>query len=150
MKSSFYSLTPSLPLFCSCQLQRLDSVQLQAHTVVGWYPKTRLFTSQLLFCTALCCRTLLYNHFARTMRKIQPLLLRKLVYWHTVSNGCRVVAHVRSCEHVFTESVSSNWSIRHSIYCFHPGLHWSQWTKPVPQIHKRLNKCPEAYTVKKP
>jgi hypothetical protein len=28
----------------------------------------------------LCCRTLLYNHFAQTMQKTQPPLLRKCVY----------------------------------------------------------------------
>jgi hypothetical protein len=48
MKSSFHSLIPFLPLFCSCQFRRLDSAQFlcsQAHIPAGWRPETRLFTS---------------------------------------------------------------------------------------------------------
>jgi hypothetical protein len=48
MKSSFHSLIPFLPLFCSCQFRRLDSIQFlcsQAHILAGWSPETRLFIS---------------------------------------------------------------------------------------------------------
>jgi hypothetical protein len=64
MKSSFHSLIASLPLICSCRLNSIPSS----------YPgrlasRTRLFTCRLLFYTAVCCRKLLYNHFARTTQK---------------------------------------------------------------------------------
>jgi hypothetical protein len=36
MKSSCHSLVPFLPLFCSCQFQRLDSIQLQAPKLISW------------------------------------------------------------------------------------------------------------------
>jgi hypothetical protein len=45
MKSSFHSLIPFLPLFCSSQFQRLDSIKFQAHIPAGWRLKTRPFTS---------------------------------------------------------------------------------------------------------
>jgi hypothetical protein len=44
MKSSFHSWTPFLPLLCSFQSRRLDSIQFQAHIPAGWLPETRLFT----------------------------------------------------------------------------------------------------------
>jgi hypothetical protein len=52
MKSSFHSLIPFLPLYYSCQIRRLVSIQFlcsQAHILAGWRPETRLFTSWLLF-----------------------------------------------------------------------------------------------------
>jgi hypothetical protein len=55
MKSSFHSLIPFLPLFCSCQFQRLDSIQFlcsQAHIPGGWCLKARPFTSDC--CSLLC------------------------------------------------------------------------------------------------
>jgi hypothetical protein len=67
MKSSFYSLIPFLPLFCSCQFRRLDSIQFlcsQAHMLAGWSLETRL---------TLLNWTILYNCFARTKQKTQPL-----------------------------------------------------------------------------
>jgi hypothetical protein len=51
MESSFHSLIPFLPLYCSCQFRRLDSVQFlccQAHILAGWRLETRLITSRLL------------------------------------------------------------------------------------------------------
>jgi hypothetical protein len=45
MEYYFRSLTPFLPLFCSCQFRRLYSVQFQAHIQAGWRLETRLFTS---------------------------------------------------------------------------------------------------------
>jgi hypothetical protein len=40
--------------------------------------RPRLHTGEVYI--ALCCRTLLYNHFARTMQKTYSLLLRLCVY----------------------------------------------------------------------
>jgi hypothetical protein len=83
MKSSFHSLTHFLPLICSYQFWRLDSIQFlcsQAHISAGWRLETRLDLTRLLFST-LCCWTLLYNHFARTTQKTESLLLRKCVDW---------------------------------------------------------------------
>jgi hypothetical protein len=69
----FSRLIPFLPLFCNCQFRRLDSITFlcsQAHIPAGWRPETQPFTStRLLFYTILCCRTLLYNHFAETTQK---------------------------------------------------------------------------------
>jgi hypothetical protein len=73
-KSSFHSLTPFLPLFCSCQLNSFPSSSLGRLA-----SRTRL-CSQLDYRSVLC-QTLPYNHFARTTQKTQPLLLRRRVYW---------------------------------------------------------------------
>jgi hypothetical protein len=51
VKSSFHSLIPLLPLFCSCQFRRLDSIQFQAHFPAGWRPETQPFT--LNYCSIL-------------------------------------------------------------------------------------------------
>jgi hypothetical protein len=42
---SCHSLVPFLPLFCSCQFRRLDSIQSQAHIPAGWHVKARPFIS---------------------------------------------------------------------------------------------------------
>jgi hypothetical protein len=45
MKSSFHNIISFRPLFCSCQLRRLDSIQFlcyQAHIPAGWRLETRL------------------------------------------------------------------------------------------------------------
>jgi hypothetical protein len=68
MKSSFNSLIPFLPLFCNCQFRRLDSIQFlcsHAHISAGWRLETRNST--------LFNWTFLYNSFARTTQKTQPL-----------------------------------------------------------------------------
>jgi hypothetical protein len=47
MKSSFHSLIPFLPLFCSCQFRKLDSIQFlcsQAHILAACHLETRLST----------------------------------------------------------------------------------------------------------
>jgi hypothetical protein len=77
LESSFHILTHFLPLICNCQFRRLDSFQIlcsQAHILVEWRLETRLFTSRLLFYAALCCRTLLYNHFARPTQKTASIV----------------------------------------------------------------------------
>jgi hypothetical protein len=74
MKSSFHNLIPVLPLFCNCQFRRLDSIQFPAHIQAGWQLKLDSITATLY------CRTLPYNHFARTPRKTQSLLLKRSVY----------------------------------------------------------------------
>jgi hypothetical protein len=56
MESSCYRLIHLLPLFCSCQFRRLNSIQFlcsQAHIPARWRLETRLFTSRLLFSTQL-------------------------------------------------------------------------------------------------
>jgi hypothetical protein len=116
MKSSFYNLITFLPLFCNCQFRRLDSIKFlcsQANILAGWRLETLLFTSALLFSTVLCCRTLLYNCFARTMQKIQPLLL----FIAPLPNSIRsIVARVSSCWNVFTESLPSNGYTHHNMF----------------------------------
>jgi hypothetical protein len=67
MKYSLYSLIPFLPSFCSSQFQRLNSIQFlcsEAHILPGWHLETQL---------TLLNWTLLYNHFAWTTQKTQPL-----------------------------------------------------------------------------
>jgi hypothetical protein len=70
MKSSFHSLIPFLPLFCSCQLSSFPSSypgRLASRTRPSYFP--------------LYCWTLLYNHFVLTAQKTQPILLKRRVYW---------------------------------------------------------------------
>jgi hypothetical protein len=53
MKSSCHSLIHFLPLFCSCQVWRLDTISFfcsQAYILAGWRPETRLFTFD--YCSA--------------------------------------------------------------------------------------------------
>jgi hypothetical protein len=84
MKSSFDSLIPFLPLFCSCQFRRLDSIQFlcsQAHIPAGWHPRTRLFISD--YCSLLghvfwLCPFITPRHGPH---KRQPVLLTRHVYW---------------------------------------------------------------------
>jgi hypothetical protein len=87
MKSSFHSLIPFLPLFCSCQFRRIDSVPLlcsQAHILAGWSLETRL---TLLNWTFIC------NHFARATRKTRPLYCWEGVFAASLySNGSYSIA----------------------------------------------------------
>jgi hypothetical protein len=49
MKSSLHRLIPFLPLFCSCQFRKLDSVEFlcsQAHIPADWRLQTQLNSSQ--------------------------------------------------------------------------------------------------------
>jgi hypothetical protein len=104
MKSSFHSLIPFLPLFCNCHFRRLDSIQFlssRAHIPAGWYTDTRLFTSRLLFCAALCCRILLYNHFAQTTLKTQLLLLRRRLLIRCLAMDAYCCAHLLTRECVY-------------------------------------------------
>jgi hypothetical protein len=51
MTTSLHRLIPSLPLFCSCQFRRLDSIQFlcsQAHILAGWRLEIRLSLTRLL------------------------------------------------------------------------------------------------------
>jgi hypothetical protein len=57
MKTSFHSLIPFLPLFCSCQLNSI-------HVLPGWRPKLDSILLNWI---------LLYNNLARTTQKTQPL-----------------------------------------------------------------------------
>jgi hypothetical protein len=63
MKSSLHSLIPFLPLFCSCQFRRLDSVQSQAHIPASWRSETRLFTLDYSFYSTSFCSA---EHFLIT------------------------------------------------------------------------------------
>jgi hypothetical protein len=54
LMSSFHSLIPLLPLFCSCLFRRLDCIQFlcyKAYIPAGWPPETRLST--LNYCSLL-------------------------------------------------------------------------------------------------
>jgi hypothetical protein len=84
MKSSIHSLIPFLPLFCSCQSRRLDSIKFpcfQAHIPVGCRPETRLLT--LDYCSMLP-NTSLYplctDHIENTASIVKEvyLLIRSL------------------------------------------------------------------------
>jgi hypothetical protein len=82
MKSSCHSLIPLLPLFCNCQLQRLDSIQFlcsRAHIPAGWRLEIRLFTSD--YCSILLCAaerffiTTLHGHTENTASIVKEALL---------------------------------------------------------------------------
>jgi hypothetical protein len=80
---SCHSLVPFLPLFCSCQFQRLDSIRFlcsQAHILAGWHLETQLFTPRLLFSTRSASSVSFYNPLAQTPRKTLPVLLMRRVY----------------------------------------------------------------------
>jgi hypothetical protein len=106
MNSSCHSLIPFLPLFCSCQFRRLDSIQFlcsQTHIPAGSRSETRLFTSL----NGLNW-TLPYNNFERTTQKTQPLY-----YWEGVftaplhSNGsCSTVACIFVAPRICLQSCS--------------------------------------------
>jgi hypothetical protein len=90
MKSSFCSLIPLLPLFCSCHFQRFNSVQFlcsQTHILAGWHLETWLNSTIHLKWT------FLYNHFAQTMQKTKPLFCWGMFTALLHNNGsCSVVA----------------------------------------------------------
>jgi hypothetical protein len=78
MKSSLNNLIPFLPLFCNCQIRRLDSIQFlcfQDHILAAWRLETRLLNSL----NGLNLN-LLYNRLARTTQKTVSLLLGRRVY----------------------------------------------------------------------
>jgi hypothetical protein len=88
-KSSLRSLIPSLPLFCSSQFRRLDFTTLDYCSIL-----------LLLF-----CRTLSYNHFARTTRKRPSSVVKDACL--LVRNGWPIVA-CACCGNVFTEPLPIN------------------------------------------
>jgi hypothetical protein len=105
MKSSLHRLIPFLPLFCKWKFRRLDSVQFfcsQAHNLVGWSLETRL-----LFHTA-------EHSFITTSHG--PRRKHSLITDPLPSNGRPIAVRVGSHRNVFTESLPSNGSIRHTIY----------------------------------
>jgi hypothetical protein len=80
---SFHSLTPFLPLFCSCQFRRLDSIKFlcsQAHIPAGWRLETRLFTSYYYSVFLKRAYLSLYNPRHGPCWKHYLLLLRRRVY----------------------------------------------------------------------
>jgi hypothetical protein len=106
MKSLFHSLIPFLPLFCSCQFQRLDSIQFlcsQAHILARLASRNstlhfRLDYSSIFLILYSCYFRLLtvsfYIHLVRPTQKTQPLLLRRRVC-PLPSNGRTSVACLR-------------------------------------------------------
>jgi hypothetical protein len=110
LKSYCHSLTPFLPLFCSCQFRRLDSIQFlcsQALIPAGWRPETRLYI--LGYCVWSCILTVsFYKPRHRPHRK------RSLYSWRGVftaplpSNRRTIVERVCLRGNVFTESLPSN------------------------------------------
>jgi hypothetical protein len=113
MKSSFHSLIPFLPLFCNCQFRRFDSIQLlcsQAHIPAGWHLETRL---------TLLNWTLLYNHFAWTTQKTQPLYCWEGMFTtpllsngsYSIADCVFVVAGIRLPSHCLAINVSSDFTV---------------------------------------
>jgi hypothetical protein len=80
MKSSLHRLIPFLPLFWNCQL---NSIPLsQAYIPAGWRLETQLSLATDSF------RTLLYNDFALTTQKTQPIYCLEGVFTAPLhSNG---------------------------------------------------------------
>jgi hypothetical protein len=77
MKSSFHSLILFLPLFCKCNLRRLDSIQFNSSAPKRIYWQAGVSNSTRL---RLLRWSLLYNHYARTTQKIQPLYFLEDVF----------------------------------------------------------------------
>jgi hypothetical protein len=113
MKYSFHSLTPSLELFCNCQFLRLDTIQFlcsQVHILAGWRLETRLIFPNSIF---------LYNHFARTTQKTQPLFfgiacLHRFCIQRNLLDCCLCI---RCRGNMFTESLPSNERLFWLHYC---------------------------------
>jgi hypothetical protein len=87
MESSFLSLIPFLPLFCSCQFRRLDLVQFQAHIPAGSHPETQLVTS-------LCAPEHFFITTLHGPRRTHNLYSGGVFTDPLPSSGCPVVAHV--------------------------------------------------------
>jgi hypothetical protein len=79
----------------------------------------------------------LYNPSARTTQKTQPLYCWEGLFPDPLpSNGRTTVARVCFRGNVFTESLPSNGSIRHSIY-----IHDTQYHNPKTRRHDALGTC---------
>jgi hypothetical protein len=119
MKSSFGSLIPFLPLFCS--------------SIQSSYPGRLEFrTSTLPDCFSLLRRVLWLCPFITPRH--EPHGKHSLYYWRGVftallpSNIRPIVAHVGSSGNVFTESLPNSGSTRHNIFwdlkpCSLVGIH---------------------------
>jgi hypothetical protein len=111
---SFHSLVPFLPLFCSCQFRRLNSIQSlcsQAHIPGCWRPETRIFISRLLFYPV--------EHFLITTlhgpRRKDSLYFYGGMFTDLMPSNRRLVARVYLRGNSFPESLPSNGYIQHSI-----------------------------------
>jgi hypothetical protein len=109
MKSFCHRLIPFLPLFCSCQSRRLDSVQFlcyHAHILAGWHLETRLYSILLLPASELFFITTLHG----PRRKHNLSIVRKAclwcVAWQRKLFDCCL--RIRCRVNVFTESLPSN------------------------------------------
>jgi hypothetical protein len=110
MKSSFHSLIPFLPLFCSCQFRRLDSIQFlcsKAHISAGWRLETRLF------CTIYAAEYFFITTLHGPRRKCSLCCWGDVFADPLPNNGRSIVVRFGSHGNVFTESLPSNESIRH-------------------------------------
>jgi hypothetical protein len=110
VKSSLHCLIPFLPLFCSCQFRRLDSIQFRAHIQAGFpkldssLPNTVLYSvysRQLSYTPSRLLTMLSYNSSARTPRKTPSSI---------VQNACFLVLYLAmdvllSCACVLRECV---------------------------------------------
>jgi hypothetical protein len=110
MKSSLNSLVPFFPLFCKCHFRRLDSIQILCFqdgvpkldsSLLDWFKRPYLS---------------IYNPSARTTQKAASLLLIRLSTDPLPSSGRPIVARIRLRGNVFTESLPSHGSIRHSMH----------------------------------
>jgi hypothetical protein len=99
MKSSFHSLIPSL----LCLLNHLGLSSPELDPVLDNNSFKRACSS-------------LYNHSERIMQKTQPLYCWEGLFTDPLpNNGRHIIARVRFLGNMFTESLSSNESIRHNI-----------------------------------
>jgi hypothetical protein len=105
MKSSSHSPIPFLPLFCNCELRRLDSIQFlcsQAHILAGWRLETRFYstTTEVFF-----IRTL---HGPRRKYSLSVVGEACLQRRCMATEFIRPLLRIRCRGNVFTESLPSN------------------------------------------
>jgi hypothetical protein len=98
---SFFFQAQFLSFHYSAAANSEDSNQFNfsAPKLISWQAESRNSTLHfmLLFCAPLRCRTILYNHFARTTQKTQLLLLRGVFTDPLPSNRCPIIARARMC-----------------------------------------------------
>jgi hypothetical protein len=92
-----------MPLFCSCQFRRLDSVQFlcsQAHILADWHLESRLTS---LHGVELI---IIYNHVAQIMQKAEFIVKKVYLQRQRKLIDCRLRIHCGG--NAFNESLPSN------------------------------------------
>jgi hypothetical protein len=104
--------------FLAIILQLLTQFNFSAPKLISWQAGVSKLDSILLSWTPL------YNHFAWTMQKTQPLYYWEGVFTATLpSNSCPIVALVGSRRNAFTKSLPSNGYTCHNMTNLE---HWLQ------------------------